>query len=66
MFDRVAKSGVIPTEVYVLTMCMRYIWIEVSGVLYQLGMVRTQRTLDGDIDISLWDLEHLDKLRRES
>lgn len=66
VFDRVAKSGVIPTEVYVLTMCMRYIWIEFSGVLYQLGMVRTQRTLDGDIDISLWDLEHLDKLRRES
>lgn len=66
VFDRVAKTGVVPTEVYVLAMCMRYIWIDVSGVLYQLEMVHTQRTVDREYDISLSDLEQLDVLRRAS
>ncbi|MCY1188424.1 hypothetical protein D9M73_295320 [compost metagenome] len=29
-------------------------------------MIRTQRTIDGDIDISLWDLEEINRLRLES
>ncbi|KJK06762.1 hypothetical protein [Pseudomonas tussilaginis] len=66
VFDRVAKAGVIPTQVYVLTMCMRHIWVEVAGVLYELDMIRTQRTIEGDIDISLWDLEEINRLRLES
>lgn len=66
VFDRVAKAGVIPSRIYVLTMCVRHIWIEVAGVLYELDMVRTLRTVDGDIDISLRDLQEIDRLRRES
>ncbi|WP_454869804.1 transposase [Pseudomonas putida] len=66
VFDRVAKGGVINTTAYVLTMCVRHIWIEVDGLLYELDMVRTQRTIEGDIDISLWDLQEIDRIRRES
>ncbi|MCP2024271.1 UNVERIFIED_ORG: hypothetical protein J2Y76_005186 [Pseudomonas reinekei] len=63
VFDRVAKKGVIPTKAFALTMCVRHIWIDVSGMLYELDFVSTQRTVDGDIDISLRDLKELDALR---
>ncbi|MEG5264896.1 transposase [Pseudomonas sp. JDS28PS106] len=66
IFDRVAKAGVIQTCVYSLTMCVRHIWIEVAGVLYTLDMVRSQRTLDDEVDISLRDLQDIDRIRRES
>ena len=66
VFDRVAKASVIPAQVYVLTMCVRHIWIEVDGRLYELDMVKSIRTLEGDSDISLWDLQAVNKLQRES
>jgi hypothetical protein len=65
VFDRVAKDGVIPTTAYTLTMCVRHIWIEVYGELFELDFVRTQRTLEGSVDISLRDLQVIDQLRRE-
>ncbi|TRO35208.1 hypothetical protein EQ845_12215 [Pseudomonas putida] len=66
IFDRIARSGVIEVHVYVLTMCVRHIWIEVGGTLFELDFVTTQRTVDGDRDISLRDLQSLDALRRKS
>lgn len=66
IFDRVARSSVIEIDVYVLTMCVRHIWIEVGGTLFELDFVTTQRTVDGDRDISLRDLQSLDALRRKS
>ncbi|UVM05098.1 transposase [Pseudomonas laurylsulfatiphila] len=66
VFDRVARKGVIPTKVFVLTMCVRHIWIDVDGTLYELDFVSSQRTVDGDIDISLRDLQELDELRRQA
>lgn len=66
VFDLVATAGVIRIQVYVLSMCVRHIWVEVAGVLYELDMVRTQRTAQGDIDISLRDLQEIDRVRRES
>lgn len=65
VFDRVAKDGVISTTAYTLTMCVRHIWIEVHGELYELDFVRPQRTLEGSVDISLRDLQVIDQLRRE-
>ncbi|MNJ63418.1 hypothetical protein D3C77_593170 [compost metagenome] len=47
-------------------MCVRHIWVEVEGTLFELDMVRSQRTVQGDIDISLRDLQEIDRLRRES
>ncbi|UMY61674.1 transposase [Pseudomonas sp. LS.1a] len=64
VFDRVSKDSVIQTSVYVLTMCVRHIWLDVNGVLYELDMVRTIRTLEGERDISLRKLQEIDGLRR--
>jgi len=65
IFDRVAKDGVITTTAYTLTMCVRHIWIEVFGELYELDFVRSQRTLEGSVDISLRDLQLIDQMRRK-
>lgn len=66
IFDRVARGSVIEIEVYVLTMCVRHIWIYIGGGLFELDFVTTQRTVDGDRDISLRDLQALDEMRRKS
>lgn len=66
IFDRVARKGVISAKAYVLTMCVRHIWVGVAGVLYQLDSVRSHRTVDSDIDISLRDLQEIDRLRLDS
>ena len=64
IFDLVARQGVINTSAYVLIMCVRHIWIEVKGVLFELDFVRTARTSFGTIDISLRDLQEIDQIRR--
>lgn len=65
IFDRVARGCEISTIVFVLTMCVRHIWVEVAGVLYELDIMRTQRTNDGLVDISLRDLQLINTIRRE-
>ena len=65
LFDLVARQGVINTSAYVLIMCVRHIWIEVKGVLFELDFVRTARTSLGTIDISLRDLQEIDQIRRD-
>ena len=65
VFDLVARQGVINTSAYFLIMCVRHIWIEVKGVLFELDSVRTARTSLGTIDISLRDLQEIDQLRRD-
>ena len=65
IFDMVAKDGVIETSAFVLTMCVRHIWIEVRGVIYELDSMRSARTSAGNVDISLRDLQEIDQLRRD-
>ena len=64
IFDKVAVKGVIETSVFVLTMCVRHIWIEVNGILYELDFVRTASTPAGTVDISLRDLQEVHQVRR--
>lgn len=66
VFDRIARNSVINTSAYALTMCVRHIWIEVRGILYELDFVRTAHTSLGTIDISLLDLQEIDEMRRHS
>lgn len=66
VFDRIARDSVIKTSAYALTMCVRHIWIEVKGILYELDFVRTARTSLGTIDISLRDLQDIDEMRRRA
>lgn len=65
IFDRVARNGAISVSAFVLTMCVRHIWVEVEGLLYELDFVRAASTPEGSIDISLHDLKEIDKMRRE-
>lgn len=64
IFDKVAMKGIIETSVFVLTMCVRHIWIEVNGILYELDFVRTASTPAGTVDISLRDLQEIHQVRR--
>ncbi|MHC2146434.1 transposase [Pseudomonas sp. 210_17 TE3656] len=65
VFDRVARNGVIETTAFVLTMCVRHIWIEVNGVLFELDFVRAASLPTGAADISLRDLQEFDQMRRD-
>lgn len=65
VFDRAARGGSIRAKAYVLTMCVRHIWLELEGSIYELDFVRTASTLEGSIDISLSDLMEIDLNRRE-
>lgn len=64
IFDRVARNGVVRVSAYALTMCVRHIWIELNGLIFELDFVRTARTPEGTIDISLYDLKVIDEMRR--
>ncbi|CAG8870741.1 transposase [Pseudomonas fluorescens] len=66
VFDRVARKGAIPTSVYAMTMCVRHIWIELDGALFELDFVRSASTLEGSIDISLQELKEIDGKRRSA
>jgi hypothetical protein len=65
IFDRVARSGSIKTTVFAITMCVRHIWIELDGLLYELDSMSTASTPEGSIDISLSILKQIDKMHRE-
>ncbi|CAB5576279.1 Uncharacterised protein [Pseudomonas putida] len=66
IFDRVARQGVIQTTAYVLTMCVRRIWVEVQGVLYELEVVRSAKTVEGTVDLTLRELLEVGQMRRDS
>lgn len=64
IFDRVARAGTVQVTAFVLTMCVRHIWVEVEGLLYELDFVRTASTPEGSIDISLRELTEIYEKRR--
>lgn len=63
VFDRVARSGVIQAQAYVLTMCVRHIWIELEGLLHELNFVLTAGIDPDSSDISLYDLRNINDAR---
>lgn len=63
VFDRVAGGRVIHATAYTMTMCVRHIWIEVEGKLYELSCVFTASTRRGSADISLEDLQYINESR---
>lgn len=66
VFDRAARRGRIQATAYVLTMCVRYIWVEVEGVLYELDVVRSVKTVEATIDLTLTELSELGQMWRDS
>ncbi|HCJ7669997.1 hypothetical protein FA378_06640 [Pseudomonas aeruginosa] len=63
IFDRVARGRVIHATAYTMTMCVRHIWIEVEGRLYELNCIFTASTRRGSADISLEDLQYINESR---
>lgn len=63
VFDRIAFNGQIPVTAYVMTMCVRHIWIELEGVLYELDFVKPASVHPSSVDISLSDLQALNENR---
>jgi hypothetical protein len=63
VFDRIALNGQIRVSAYVMTMCVRHIWIELEGVLYELDFVKPASVHPSSVDISLSDLQVLNENR---
>lgn len=63
VYDFVARNGDIPVQVYVLTMCVRHIWLEYQGNLIELSAVIRSSDAPGAQDISIYDLQELNKIR---
>ncbi|KAB0485754.1 MULTISPECIES: transposase [Pseudomonas] len=63
VFDRIALNGQISVTAYVMTMCVRHIWIELEGVLYELDFVKPASVHPSSVDISLSDLQVLNENR---
>lgn len=57
VFNRIVRNGVIQTKAYVMNMCVRYIWLEVDGRIYELAARYSIRTVNEDSYISIYELE---------
>lgn len=66
VFDRVARHGEISCIAYAITMCVRHIWLEFEGSLYELDAILTSNGSESGVDISLGDLKRIDCLRKEA
>lgn len=64
IFNRAARTGVINASVYVLNMCVRHIWLDYNGELYELSAQLPIRTGPDEQYISIYKLEELDKKAR--
>lgn len=59
VFDRAARGGSFELSAYVMTMCVRYIWVELDGTIYKL---RFEATVRQDVDASYISLDEALKL----
>ena len=66
IFDDVARTGRVSVEVYVLVMCVRYIWIEYEGEIYQLDAIIPVAAAPGSAFISLGELKEIDQARKKA
>lgn len=57
VFNRIVRNGVIQTKAYVMNMCVRYIWLELDGRIYELAARYSIRTVNEDSYISIYELE---------
>lgn len=62
-YDFVARNGDISVQVYVLTMCVRHIWLDYQGNLIELSAVIRNSDAPGAEDISIYDLQELNRIR---
>lgn len=63
VYDQVARNGYIPVTAYVMTMCVRHIWVDTNGILYELSFVKPASVHPDSVDISLYDLQEINEAR---
>lgn len=64
VFDEVAKRLELKLSAYALTMCVRHIWVEYRGYLYELDVVLSSSAPSDGVDITLRDLMDIDARRK--
>jgi hypothetical protein len=65
-YDKAARGGQIKIKAYAMTMCVRHIWAEYKGKLYELFYHANVSVPEGTADISLYDLIELAELSKET
>lgn len=65
LVDRVAAHGQVTINGYILDLCVRYIWVEVSGQIIELPAQLPLRDDDAQLFVSLDELVALAKTKRE-
>lgn len=66
LFDYVARNGSISANAYVMNMCVRHIWLEYRGVIYELSARYPIRVVDEEKFITIFELEDLAKIRAKT
>ncbi len=66
LFDYVARNGSISANAYIMNMCVRYIWLEHRGVIYELSARYPIRVADEEKFITIFELEELAKIRAKT
>lgn len=63
VYDFIARNGETSVEVYVLTMCVRHVWIDYQGNLIELSAIIRSSDAPGAQDISIYELKELNRIR---
>ncbi|MFJ4257479.1 transposase [Pseudomonas monteilii] len=64
IFDEVAKRVEVESTAYALTMCVRHIWLEHRGQIFELDVVLSSSADPDGLDITLRDLMDIDTRRK--
>lgn len=64
VFDRVAEGVELDATAYVMTMCVRHIWLEYQGVIYELDAILPSSASSDGLDITLRDLMAINARRK--
>lgn len=64
VFEKIKKGQSVEVEAYVLEMCVRHIWIDIAGQLFELDALLSIRDHEGQLYVTLADLNlELDALK---
>lgn len=64
LFDYVARNGSVSAKAYVMNMCVRHIWLEYQGAIYELSARYPIRVANEEKFITIYELDELSKIQR--
>lgn len=66
LFDFVARNGSISTSAFVMNMCVRNIWLDYEGRIYELSARYPMRVAEEEKYITIYELEEIAHLRAKT